>query len=217
MRPRYVVDTNVLIGASAINPDTPIAQDATPKDPALRLLVHAWLTEFESSRTRMVLDWQGKIQDEYGNKLGFNDYGRQVVLQKMSTSAVDFVDVLYDDDGHGYLDDRWHRWSMILPIAKLWRPLLKRSPLTMNVPLPTPPIRTGMIGRVRWMRPVSSSSRFYPNGPGPNGRRNRNNGIVVSPLPPDRTHRVAGCWRTTRRQALVRARSILFAERDGRS
>lgn len=105
MRPRYVVDTNVLIAASAIDPNSPVAQDATPDDPALRSQVLAWLQEFETSSTRMVLDWENKIQDEYGNKLGFNDYGRQVVIHKISTSKVDFVDVLYDDDGHGCLDE----------------------------------------------------------------------------------------------------------------
>ncbi|CAM5423376.1 hypothetical protein RLIN73S_06293 [Rhodanobacter lindaniclasticus] len=39
MRARYVVDTNVLIAASAADPINPKDIDATPNDPALRLKV----------------------------------------------------------------------------------------------------------------------------------------------------------------------------------
>ncbi|HNS59296.1 MAG TPA: hypothetical protein PKI25_10025, partial [Nitrosomonas europaea] len=41
--------------------------------------------------------------EEYDHKLGFNDYGIQVVIHKWSTSAVDNVDVQYDADGHAVL------------------------------------------------------------------------------------------------------------------
>ncbi|MHB8764695.1 MAG: hypothetical protein ACYDA8_10235 [Deferrisomatales bacterium] len=104
MRARYVVDTNVLIAASAVEAGSPVARDATPREPALRQRVHDWLTTFEVAETRMVLDGAGKIYEEYGNKLGFNDYGIQLVIHKMSTAAVDLVEVLYDRDGHGVLE-----------------------------------------------------------------------------------------------------------------
>ncbi|HZH56013.1 hypothetical protein [Yanghanlia caeni] len=105
MRARYVVDTNVLIAASAGDPVNPAAIEATPEDPALREEVWHWLVRFQNSDTRLVLDRAGKIFDEYMKKLGFNDFGIQVVMHKWSTAAVDDVDVQYDADGHGVLPE----------------------------------------------------------------------------------------------------------------
>jgi hypothetical protein len=101
MRERYVVDTNVLIAASAVVAE----RDATPKDPQLRMQVWEWLSAFQQSSKRLVLDGQGGIAREYANKLGFNDFGQQVVVHKWNTRQVDQVDVLYDDDGNGFLDE----------------------------------------------------------------------------------------------------------------
>ncbi len=103
MRARYVVDTNVLIAASAADPTDPKDIDATPTDPALRLDVWRWLDLFQQSESRLVLDLEMKIYAEYNNKLGFNDFGIQVVMHKWSTAAVDDVNVVYDADGHGVL------------------------------------------------------------------------------------------------------------------
>ena len=103
MRGRYVVDTNVLIAASAADPTHPKDIDATPTDPKFRKKVWDWLDAFQSSPSRMVLDRSGGIYAEYCNKLGFNDFGIQVVMHKWSTCAVDNVDVAYDDHGHGIL------------------------------------------------------------------------------------------------------------------
>jgi hypothetical protein len=103
MRPRYVIDTNVLIAASAADPSDLAGIDATPRDPALRLQVWQWLSDFEQSKSRLVLDYNGEIYSEYRNKLGFNDYGTQVVMHKWSTAAVDDVLVEYDVNGDGVL------------------------------------------------------------------------------------------------------------------
>ncbi|MCC6916940.1 hypothetical protein [Nitrosomonas sp.] len=103
MKQRYVVDTNVLITASAASPTAPRDIDVTPRDPALRFRVWQWLVEFENSPARLVLDSAGKIKEEYDRKLGFNDYGIQVVIHKWSTAAVDNVDVQYDANGHALL------------------------------------------------------------------------------------------------------------------
>lgn len=103
MRARYVVDTNVLIAASAADPTNPKDIDATPDDPALRLKVWEWLDQFNASATRLVLDTENQIYDEYYKKLGFNDYGIQVVMNKWSTSAVDNVVVAYDKHNEGVL------------------------------------------------------------------------------------------------------------------
>ena len=106
MQDRYVVDTNVLIAASAADPQNPTDIDATPEDQVLRLKVFAWLNEFGmSSLSRLVLDEAGKIYEEYKNKLNDQDFGIQVVIHKWSTSAVDSVNVEYDANGHGCLPD----------------------------------------------------------------------------------------------------------------
>lgn len=111
MKARYVVDTNVLIAASAADPVHPKDIDATPHDPALRQQVWQWLAEFDQSDCRLVLDEAGEIYREYNHKLGFNDYGIQVVMHKWSTAAVDNVQVAYDDQGHGVLPD------MLIPVV----------------------------------------------------------------------------------------------------
>ena len=103
MRPRYVVDTNVLIAASAADPVNPKDIDATPDVPELREQVWDWLDRFQRGDSRMVLDASGRIMEEYTRKLGFNDFGIQVVMHKWSTAAVDDVDVVYDEDGSAIL------------------------------------------------------------------------------------------------------------------
>lgn len=97
------MDTNVLIAASAADPVQPKDIDATPDDPAWRMKIWQWLADFQGSSTRLVLDRAGKIYSEYNNKLGFNDFGIQVVMHKWSTAAVDHVVVDYDEHGHGVL------------------------------------------------------------------------------------------------------------------
>lgn len=105
MKTRYVVDTNVLIAASAIDAGSPIARDATPDDPVLRKKIWDWLSDFQQSESHLVLDGQGGIEAEYAKKLGFNDFGRQIVKYKWDTCAVDLVSVDYDQNGNGVLDE----------------------------------------------------------------------------------------------------------------
>ncbi|EPY5523557.1 hypothetical protein ACXD0Q_003629 [Klebsiella aerogenes] len=105
MRERYVVDTNVLIAASAGDPHRNREIDATPADVNLREIVWNWLTEFELSPAKMVLDFEGKIADEYEKNLNFNDYGIQVLMKKYSTCAMEHVNVSYDINGDGELPD----------------------------------------------------------------------------------------------------------------
>lgn len=104
MSPRYVVDTNVLIAASSAS-DPAFKIDATPNDPVLREKIWQWLSDFAESDSHLVLDGQGGIENEYKNKLEFNDYGRGVVMYKWDTCAVDLVSVDYDAEGHGILDE----------------------------------------------------------------------------------------------------------------
>lgn len=105
MKERYVVDTNVLIAASAVDANSPIAREATPDDPDLRQKIWQWLYDFQQSGSFLVLDGQGGIEKEYGKKLGFNDFGRQVVKYKWDTCAVDQVSVDYDQNGDGILEE----------------------------------------------------------------------------------------------------------------
>ena len=104
MSDRCVVDTNVLIAASSIDPTSPMAQDATPVEPELRRKVWQWLFDFETSERRLVLDREGKIDAEYRNKLGFNDYGLQVLLHKYSVWQIDQVSISLDSDGYAMLE-----------------------------------------------------------------------------------------------------------------
>jgi len=105
VKDRYVVDTNVLIAASAVDLSSPLYEDATPSDPELREKTRTWLLDFKDGNSRLVLDGQEGILDEYKKKLRHGDLGRQVVLHKMSVGAVDLVHVDYDKDGHGVLDE----------------------------------------------------------------------------------------------------------------
>ena len=105
MKERYVVDTNVLIAASAADPQHPKDMDATPQDQSLRLKILGWIKEFSASPSRLVLDDAWKIYKEYTNKLTDQDFGIRVVIRKWSTSAVDNVRVEDDTNGHGCLPD----------------------------------------------------------------------------------------------------------------
>lgn len=106
LKARYVIDTNVFIAASAVFASSTAAARATPAEPHLRRQVWQWLTKFESSDSRLVLDRDQYLLNEYYDNLrDFNDYGRQVIIHKWSTSTVDDVDIRVDQDGHGVLDE----------------------------------------------------------------------------------------------------------------
>lgn len=107
MKDRYVIDTNVLIAASAAmamrsgKPLLPHHQEVTPQDAGQLEKVLDWLLAFAQSDSRLVLDNAGLINVEYHHKLDFYDYGIQVVMLKLSRDQIDRVDVEYDADGNG--------------------------------------------------------------------------------------------------------------------
>ncbi|MDP1932619.1 MAG: hypothetical protein Q8L60_14290 [Gammaproteobacteria bacterium] len=104
MKDRYVLDTNVLIAASAVSSSPyphPQHTDTTPPEDEMRQRILSWLQEFERSDARLVLDAAGEIEKEYHHKLGFNDYGLQVIRHKWESDLVDIVTVDYDADGNG--------------------------------------------------------------------------------------------------------------------
>jgi len=102
---KHVVDTNVLLVASAGDEGSPFPADATPVEKAeLRLKVLEWLEKLEKSpKRKVVLDLDRLILDEYENKLSYQDYGLLMILHKRDYGQT--VDVLFevDNDGHAIL------------------------------------------------------------------------------------------------------------------
>lgn len=100
-----VVDTNVLIVASAADGDSPFDAEATPVEEAvLREQVLDWLEAFEADPYRhavMDLDWH--IATEYRHKLSEQDYGWLALRHKMDHNQVAWVTLDMDDDGHAVL------------------------------------------------------------------------------------------------------------------
>ena len=100
-----LVDTNVLIVASAVDEGSPFRADATPvEEAALRQQVFDWLEAFEADSTRhAVLDVDWHVCGEYRHKLTDQDYGWLAMMHKMDRGEVVWVDVLLDKDGNAVL------------------------------------------------------------------------------------------------------------------
>src|SRR5687768_17576738 len=92
----HVVDTNVLLVASAAHPYSPFGDSHVPVEE--QQLVFEWLAAFrDDSDRQIVLDNLFRIYEEYRNKLTDQDYGLQVIHEKMQT----FRSVLLEWDGAG--------------------------------------------------------------------------------------------------------------------
>lgn len=98
-----VVDTNVLIVASAADDGSPFKPESTPVEEAnLRQQVLDWLVAFEADPHRLVvLDYDWNLCGEYTNKLGEQDYGWLAIMAKRDRDEVAWVGIKLDDDGHG--------------------------------------------------------------------------------------------------------------------
>lgn len=95
----FVIDTNVLLCASAADEGSPF-DDADHVPQGERLVVLDWLASFHADGERIaVLDEDFGIFDEYRHKLTDQDYGLQVMKEKLATAH--FVPVEYDENGHG--------------------------------------------------------------------------------------------------------------------
>ncbi|HVS39472.1 MAG TPA: hypothetical protein VMS17_28195 [Gemmataceae bacterium] len=100
----HIIDTNVLLVASARDPNSPFQDsDHVPAEQQQRVL--NWLMEFrQDGQRKIVLDLPFKIWDEYHNQMTRGqDIGSLVVAEKLQSAAVRFVDVAYDGNGHGRL------------------------------------------------------------------------------------------------------------------
>ena len=100
-----LVDTNVLIVASAADEGSPFGAEATPiEEAALRQQVFDWLEAFVTDPTRhAVLDVDWHVCGEYRHKLTEQDYGWLVMMHKMDRGEVVWVDVLLNKDGNAVL------------------------------------------------------------------------------------------------------------------
>jgi hypothetical protein len=93
----HVVDTNVLLVASAVHPYSPFAESHVPLDE--QQVVFDWLAAFRADDGRqLVLDDLMRIYGEYRHQLTEQDYGLQVVHEKMQNFRS--VALTWDDDGN---------------------------------------------------------------------------------------------------------------------
>ena len=100
-----LVDTNVLIVASAADEGSPFGAEATPiEEAALRQQVFDWLEAFVADPTRhAVLDVDWHVCGEYRHKLTEQDYGWLAMMHQMDRGEVVWVDVLLNKDGNAVL------------------------------------------------------------------------------------------------------------------
>src|SRR5678815_4329298 len=97
---KHVIDTNVLIVASAAHDASPFPTDTTPVEKAeLRSQVLRWVMDFDQSQRRILLDFGWEIVGEYQNKLSEQDYPLQIVLQLTSTDRVSWFQLEREADG----------------------------------------------------------------------------------------------------------------------
>ncbi len=93
----YLVDTNVMLAASAISELSNLNLRAMPQEIELREVVYNWLAAFEQSDQRIVLDEEGLIRDEYERNMRFNlygpEYGMLVLQSKIDRELVDYVPI----------------------------------------------------------------------------------------------------------------------------
>lgn len=92
-----LIDTNVMMAASAVRELSNVAVRAMPREVELRERVFEWLSAFDQSDSRLVLDDVGLIQDEYDRNLPYNwqeqEYGLQVLQSKIDRTQVEFVPI----------------------------------------------------------------------------------------------------------------------------
>lgn len=93
----YLVDTNVMLAASAVQELSNLVTRAMPKEIELREKVYAWLKAFDESDKRIVLDEEGLVQAEYERNMPFNmhgqEYGILVLQNKLDRGLTEFVPI----------------------------------------------------------------------------------------------------------------------------
>ena len=98
----HIIDTNVLLVASAQHPGSPFKDSGVPAEQQQN--VFNWLMTFrKDGQRKVVLDQFFRIWEEYHHKMTGQDIGLLVVTEKLQLGLVRFVDVAYDRHGHGCL------------------------------------------------------------------------------------------------------------------
>ena len=59
----YLVDTNVMLAASAVSELSNQAVRAMPQEIELREMIYEWLADFDQTDRRIVLDEEGLVRD----------------------------------------------------------------------------------------------------------------------------------------------------------
>lgn len=99
----YLIDTNVMLAASALTDLSAVAGKAMPLEIELREMAFNWIEAFERSDQKIVLDEEGLIRDEYDGNLPFNfreqEYAMQVLQSKLDRGQVEYVPVVVDEGG----------------------------------------------------------------------------------------------------------------------
>ena len=93
----YLVDTNVMMAASAVRELSNLATFAMPQEIELREQVFMWLADFDQSDRRLVLDDVGLVRDEYERNMPYNwrdqEYGMQVLQSKLDRNQAVHVPI----------------------------------------------------------------------------------------------------------------------------
>ena len=93
----YLVDTNVMLAASAVHELSNLAVRAMPQEVELREMIFEWLADFDQSDSRIVLDEEGLVRAEYERNMPFNmhqqEYGMQVLQSKLDRNLVEYVPI----------------------------------------------------------------------------------------------------------------------------
>jgi hypothetical protein len=102
-----LLDTNVLIVASAADDASPFQPEATPvQEKQYRMKVLSWFTAFvDNLDCHAVLDYHWLICTEYSNKLTEQDYGWLALMAKKDRNEIVWVDLRVDHNGHAVLPD----------------------------------------------------------------------------------------------------------------
>jgi hypothetical protein len=93
----YLVDTNVMLAASAVQELSNHGVRAMPKEIELREMIYEWLADFDQSGRRIVLDEEGLVRDEYERNMPFNmrgrEYGMLVLQNKLDRNLAEYMPI----------------------------------------------------------------------------------------------------------------------------
>lgn len=94
---RFLIDTNVMLAASAVLELSNVAVRAMPQEVELREMIYEWLVKFDRSDDRIVLDDVGLVRDEYERNMPYNwreqEYGMMVLQSKIDRMQTDDVPI----------------------------------------------------------------------------------------------------------------------------